>query len=49
MDQIQIFISYAREDQAKARDIYRRLREAGHSKLLRAHAWRILTPKRPLP
>jgi hypothetical protein len=47
MDQIQIFISYAREDQAKARDIYRRLREAGYSKLLRAHARSILTPTHP--
>jgi len=25
MDQVQIFISYAREDQEKAREIYRRL------------------------
>jgi formylglycine-generating enzyme required for sulfatase activity len=30
MDQVQIFISYAREDQEKAREIYRRLAEQGY-------------------
>ncbi len=30
MDQIQIFISYAREDQPQAREIYRRLHDAGY-------------------
>lgn len=30
MDQIQVFISYAREDQAMAREIYRRLIERGY-------------------
>ena len=30
MDQVQIFISYAREDQPQAREIYRRLHDAGY-------------------